>query len=67
NTFENSSVNNNSQMVINDDDICSEALLDNQSDKSLITEYASAFEKDDDETDLIQEESWKVMSSFFKK
>ncbi|CAG8588119.1 9626_t:CDS:2 [Funneliformis caledonium] len=51
-TFENSSVNNYLQMVVNDDDTCSEALSGNQSNESLVTEYASAFKEDDDETDL---------------
>ncbi|CAG8445554.1 3300_t:CDS:10 [Funneliformis caledonium] len=59
-TFENSSVNNDSQTVVNDDDTRSEALSGYQTDESLVTEYASAFEEDDDEADLIQEECWEV-------
>ncbi|CAG8620527.1 640_t:CDS:10 [Funneliformis mosseae] len=55
-TFENSSVNKDSQTVVNDDDTRSEALSGYQTDESLVTEYASAFEEDDDEADLTQEE-----------
>ncbi|CAI2162299.1 8556_t:CDS:10 [Funneliformis geosporum] len=65
-TFEDSSVNNDSQSIVSDDDTRSEALSGYQSDESLVTEYASAFEEDDDETDLTQEECWEVVSSFFK-
>jgi DNA-directed RNA polymerase II subunit RPB2 len=34
--------------------------------ESMATEYASAFEDDEDRVDLTQEECWEVISSFFK-
>ncbi|CAG8640747.1 13066_t:CDS:2, partial [Funneliformis caledonium] len=59
NNSTNSSVNNDSQTVVSDDYTRSEALSGYQSYESLVTEYASAFEEDDDETDLTQEECWE--------
>ncbi|CAG8703692.1 9804_t:CDS:2 [Funneliformis caledonium] len=48
------------------DDTRSEALLGYQTDESLVTEYAFAFEEDDDEADLTQESAGKFYHHFSK-